>query len=252
MIALVTGGLDRIGAAIAVALAERGFVLALHCRHQAPPAPALAAVLGRPGQRHCVLEADLADEAAVRGLVPAASAALGGPVTCLVNSASTIAEGGWAEVGAAELIAFHRINVVAPVLLVQALAAGLDTDGAGVAINIVDQRIANPPVDQAAYTASKLALGALTPVLARAFAPRVRVNAVGPGLTIPGDDYRPGQAERIVGLMPLERLPAPADIAAAVAYLATAPAVTGQTLLVDGGAALESFRRDFVHLGRDA
>ena len=135
-------------------------------------------------------------------------------------------------------------------LLAQALARALPDGADGAVVNILDQRVLNPPVDQAAYTASKLALANLTRVLARAFAPRVRVNAVAPGLTIPGDDYADDQVRRLAAAMPLGRLPQPADVADAVAFLAGARAVTGQTLFVDGGASLESWPRDFVHMAR--
>jgi NAD(P)-dependent dehydrogenase (short-subunit alcohol dehydrogenase family) len=88
--------------------------------------------------------------------------------------------------------------------------------------------------------------------LARALAPKVRVNAVAPGLVIPTPDYSPQQMEALRAAMPLGLLPNPADVADAVAWLADAPAVTGQTLFVDGGAALKSFERDFLFLERDA
>lgn len=250
-VALVTGGLDRVGAAIAARLAADGWALALHARHPHAMAPVLRGAIEQHGTAYAVFTAELADEPAVLGLVPAAANHFGRPVTALVNSASAIAEGGWADVGGEALLAFHRVNVVAPTLLVRILAAALPDGVTGAVVNIIDQRVANPPVDQAAYTASKLALAGLTRVLARAHAPRLRVNAVGPGLTIPGDDYAPGQADRIAELMPLNCLSTPADIAEAVAFLLQAPAVTGQTLMVDGGASLESYPRDFVHMARD-
>lgn len=251
-VALVTGGLDRVGAVIAARLAEDGWALALHCRESCAPAPVLAEAIARSGTASHVFQADLADDAALERLVPDVAARFGAAPALLVNSASAIEEGSWRTVTADELVRLHRINTVAPALLIRALAALLGDDGRAAAINIIDQRVRNPPIDQAAYTASKLALAGLTRVLARAFAPRLRVNAVAPGLTIPGDDYASGQAERLTDVMPLGRLPEPADIAAAVAYLAEAPAVTGQTVFVDGGAALESFPRDFVHMMRDA
>ena len=248
MIALVTGGLDRVGAAIAARLAAAGATLALHCHHDRPMAPDLAEAIARHRTPHHVFPADLSVVAEAEALVPAVAAHFGAPVTCLVNSASIIREGSWQAITAEALESHHRLNVVTPVLLIRAVAEGLPAGGRACAVNIVDQRVINPPVDQAAYTASKLALAGLTRVLARAFAPAVRINAVGPGLTIPGDDYRPGQADRIAETMPLDRLPRPADIAEAVAYLAGAATVTGQTVMVDGGASLQSFARDFVHM----
>jgi len=250
-VALITGGLDRIGAAIAARLAEDGWALALHCREHCRPAAALADALACTGAPWTIVQADLDREGEVEGLVAAAAAACGAVPTALVNSASRISEGGWENVGLAALLEHHRVNVAAPVLLVRALAGALPADAQAGVVNLLDQRVLNPPVDQAAYSASKLALAGLTRVLARAFAPRLRVNAVAPGLTIPGPDYAEGQVERLRAAMPLRRLPEPADVADAVAFLLRAPAVTGQTVFVDGGASLESWPRDFVHMERD-
>jgi pteridine reductase len=115
-------------------------------------------------------------------------------------------------------------------------------------IHILDQRILNPVADQLAYTLSKQALWQATRTLAISLAPAVRVNAIAPGLTLPTQDYAPGQMDRIAGMMPLGLLPSPADIAEAALYLASARAVTGQTIFVDGGANLTAFPQDFVDL----
>ena len=249
-VALVTGGLDRLGGAIAARLATDGWALALHCRETCAPFPPLAAVIARTGVAVHVVQADFSDDVATKGLIRQVVARFGAAPTCLVNSASVISEGGWDEIGIDALMEHHRINVAAPVLLIQALAGALPDGADGTVINILDQRILNPPVDQAAYTASKLALANLTRVLARAFSPRVRVNAVAPGLTIPGSDYSDDQVRRLAAAMPLGRLPQPEDVADAVAFLAGARAVTGQTLFVDGGASLESWPHDFVNMAR--
>ena len=117
-------------------------------------------------------------------------------------------------------------------------------------INILDQRIDHPHGDQLAYTLSKLALAGLTRTSAASLAPKVRVNAVAPGLTIATPDYDAAQMERLGEMMPLARLPQAEEIAQAVLYLTDASAVTGQTLYVDGGAHLKSYERDFMHLCR--
>ena len=114
-----------------------------------------------------------------------------------------------------------------------------------------DQRIATPVPDQLAYSLSKQALWQATATLAVAFGARARVNAVAPGLTLPTDDYSAGQMTRLAARMPLGALPTPDDIADAVAWLARAEAVTGQTIFVDGGAHLAPLGRDFVALERD-
>ncbi len=250
MLALVTGGLSKLGSVIAARLAADGYDLALHVRDAGEPDAALADRLAAHGARWAVFAADLAGKDAVEGLVARVAAAFGRAPDCLVNSASMLSEGGWAEAGLDALAEHFRVNSAAPIVLARTLAAALGRDGRGAVVNILDQRIRNPPVDQAAYTLSKLALAAATRVTARAFAPTLRVNAVAPGLTVAGEDYAPGQAARLAPLMPLGRLPEAHDVADAVAYLAGAGAVTGQVLFVDGGASLESFPHDFAHMAR--
>jgi NAD(P)-dependent dehydrogenase (short-subunit alcohol dehydrogenase family) len=141
--------------------------------------------------------------------------------------------------------AHHAVNAAAPVTLALAMARA---GAKGSIVNILDQRIANPNRDQLSYTLSKTALAGATRTLAVALAPDLRVNAVAPGLTMPTADYSADQVERCAVTMPLGVLPLPQDVADAVAYFASAPAVTGQTLFVDGGASLKSFERDFLYI----
>ncbi|WP_420137149.1 SDR family oxidoreductase [Sphingomonas sp.] len=251
MLALVTGGLHRVGAAIAARLAEEGYDLALHAHRPGAPCPELAQAIDAHAVRSAVFPADLADPADVESLVEQVTAYFGRAPDALVNSASVITEGAWAELTHSEMFRHLNVNFVAPLLLTRSFAAAL-AGQPGVVVNILDQRVRNAPIDQAAYTASKLALASTTRVTARAFAPNVRINAVAPGMTLPGDDYDPDQWSRLADAMPLRRNSAPRDIADAVAFLASAPSVTGQTLFVDGGANLESYARDFVHMMRDA
>jgi NAD(P)-dependent dehydrogenase (short-subunit alcohol dehydrogenase family) len=247
MLALVTGGLHRLGAAIATRLAQAGYDLALHARCDGQPDRELATAIERHGRDWAIFPADLADPTALPALVPAVADRLGRAPDLLVNSAAIIEEGSWSALTADQLRRHLDINLAAPLLLTGAFAAG----GGRAVVNLVDQRIVNPPVDQAAYTASKLALAGMTLAMARALAPRLRVCAVAPGLTLPTADYDMDQLERLAKLMPLERLARPADVAEAVAYLLRAEAVTGQTIFVDGGAHLEAYPRDFIHLARD-
>lgn len=251
MLALVTGGLHRVGAAIAARLAAGGYDLALHAHRPGEPDPALAEAIATNGVESAVFAADLAHPDAAESLIAQVKAHFGRAPDALVNSASIISEGQWPDLSRAELARHLDVNFIAPMLLTQSFAAALSEDRPGAVVNIVDQRIANPPIDQAAYTVSKLALGSVTRVMARALAPAVRVNAVAPGNTIPADGYQESQWQRLADAMPLERNSAPEDIAEAVAYLLAAPSVTGQTLFVDGGANLESYRRDFLHMLRD-
>lgn len=240
-VALVTGSCARVGAHIAARLADDGWRIALHSGHDRAPEPWLVERVGNAP----VFVADLDDASAVDALPVRVAETLGQPVALLVNNASRFSaldEGA----GFAELEQHLRTNMVAPVALALAVARG----GARAVVNVLDQRIANPPRDQLAYTLSKQGLAEATRTLSIALAPTTRVNAVAPGLTLPTAEYGEGQLDRLAAAMPLARLPKPEDIADAVAWLAQASAVTGQTIFVDGGAHLRAFDRDFVHLDR--
>lgn len=245
-LAVITGGWRRIGAAIARRLAEAGWDLALHAHSAATFDQGFADELAQLGSAVHPLAADLADAAAVTRLLAEATALAGRAPSLLVNCAALFREDTAMTVTAAMLDEHLAVNLAAPVLLTRALA-DLAQDGAAV-VHILDQRVLNPVPDQLSYTLSKQALHAAVRTLARSLAPRVRVNAVAPGLTLPTPDYSDEQWQRLTALMPLERLASPAEIADAVLFLAGARAITGQTIFVDGGAHLESFARDFVYL----
>lgn len=250
-LALVTGGLHRVGAAIAARLAREGYALAIHKRSPGEADAVLADALAETGAECRRFAADLADPAAVEGLVPAVVEAFGRAPDLLVNNAALFAEGEWGELSHAALAEMMQINHHAPVMLAKALVAGGAPDARPAIVNILDQRVVNPVPDQLSYSLSKSALWQATATLAVAFGDRARVNAVAPGLTLATDDYSTGQVERLAGRMPLKALPRPEQIADAVVYLARAEAVTGQTIFVDGGAHLAPLGRDFVVLERD-
>jgi NAD(P)-dependent dehydrogenase (short-subunit alcohol dehydrogenase family) len=247
-LALVTGGMHRLGAAIAARLAAAGYALALHKHHARDPAPELAAALEKHGTNWHRFRADLAEPQQVADLIPDVIAHFGRTPDLLVNNAALFAEGGWETLTAADLQRMTTINMHAPVLLAQAIVAHSLPDSQPAIVNIVDQRVANPVPDQLAYSLSKGALFQSTRTLAVAFGNRARINAVAPGLTLVTDDYAPGQAERIAVRMPLGKLPDVTDVADAVMFLAQATSVTGQTIFVDGGANLAPLGRDFVYL----
>lgn len=245
-LALVTGGWRRIGAAIARALANAGYDLALHAHSAATFDHSFADELTRLGAAVYPLAADLSDAAAVSRLPSDAMALAGRAPSLLVNCAALFREDTAETVTAAMLDEHLAVNLTAPVLLTRALAEL--AAGEAAVVHILDQRVINPVPDQLSYTLSKQALHAAVRTLARSLAPQVRVNAVAPGLTLPTPDYTEEQWLRLTALMPLERLASPGEIADAVVFLALARAVTGQTIFVDGGAHLESFARDFVYL----
>lgn len=249
-LALVTGGLHRVGAAISARLAREGYALALHHHSGGDADPVLAEALAETGADSRRFAADLADPTAVDALIPAVAESFGRAPDLLVNNAALFAEGEWPDLSAATLAGMMQINLSAPVMLAKALVAA-SADKRPAIVNIVDQRVVHPVPDQIAYSLSKSALWQATQTLAVAFGGRARVNAVAPGLTIATGDYSAAQVDRLAKLMPLDALPTPAEIADAVVYLARAEAVTGQTIFVDGGAHLAPLGRDFVALERD-
>lgn len=243
-LALVTGSYRRLGGHIAGRLAKAGYDVALHAsRPGDPDAEVLAAMAGI---RCEAFSADLADPAAVAGLIPAVAERFGRSVDLLVNNASCFRADDDSHPTFESLTAHFAVNAAAPFVLATALAG----QGGTAVVNILDQRIAHPHRDQLAYTLSKQALAEATRTLALALAPAVRVNGVAPGLTIATGDYAADQLDRLATMMPLERLPTADQVADAVLFLAGATASTGQTLYVDGGAGLVRYERDFVHLGR--
>jgi NAD(P)-dependent dehydrogenase (short-subunit alcohol dehydrogenase family) len=248
-LAFVTGGHHRLGARIAEALAVAGYDLAIHGSHDAAPDAALAACLAETGVVCTGFVADFADPAQVAQLMEEVAERCGRAPDVLVNSASIFGQDDLQSITTESLAQHHAVNCAAPVLLIkhwsaQILAAGRK----GAIINLLDQRLTQPHGDQLAYSLSKFALEGFTRIAARTLAPQIRVNAVAPGLTIATDDYADAQIAHLASIMPLGQLPAPQDVAAAVLYLAEAAAVTGQTIIVDGGAHMKSYGRDFMHI----
>jgi NAD(P)-dependent dehydrogenase (short-subunit alcohol dehydrogenase family) len=251
-LALVTGGHRRLGAVIAATLAGAGYRIAIHGSHDAEPDDALAEALAASGLDWHGFIADFADPASAATLLAEVVARFGGPPDLIVNSASIFGQDRLESVTADDLSRHFAINASAPALLTRAFAVSLPAgDRADRAIvNILDQRLAHPHADQFAYTLSKFALAGLTSTSAHALAPRIRVNAVAPGLTLVTPDYGEGQADCLAALMPLARLPLPEEVADAVLYLARARATTGQVIHIDGGAHLVAYDGDFVGMVR--
>jgi len=231
--ALITGGGRRIGAAIALALARAGHAVMLHAHRSRMEAEALASNIVGQGGRARVVLGDLADGAALPRIVAAAAAF--GPLTLLVNNASEFDED---EIATLERARFERamaINLTAPLFLAQAFAAQAP-DGADCSIvNIVDQRVLKLTPRFFSYTLSKSALYAATVTLAQALAPKIRVNAVAPGPTLPSPRQSDEQFAAQARALLLGRGPTPEDVAGAVVYLAGARGVTGTIIPVDGG-----------------
>jgi NAD(P)-dependent dehydrogenase (short-subunit alcohol dehydrogenase family) len=230
--ALVTGAGRRIGAVVAAELARAGFDVAVHYGRSAEDARRTAEMVEARGRRAVMLEADLGKEAEVLDLVPRAIAALG-PLEVLVNNASVFLEDHWDGEERAVWDAHMEVNLRAPLTLARVFAR--ETQGPASIVNIIDQRVLKPTPEFFSYSISKAGLWFATRTLAQALAPRVRVNAVGPGPTLASIHQTPEDfAAEAAGVL-LERPSTPEEIARAVLYLVDAPSVTGQMIAVDAG-----------------
>ena len=232
--ALVTGGALRIGRAIVVDLAKHGWTIAIHYNTSGNAAKALAGDIRDEGGQAVAVRADLAREEETAGLLPRAAEEIG-PITCLVNNASVF-EKDTVETASRESWHAHmQVNLRAPFVLTQAFAARLPKDIGGNVINIIDQRVWNPTPNFTTYTLSKSALWTLTRTLAMALAPAIRVNAVGPGPTLPSWRQTEAEFTRQWSFLPLRRRVMPNEIGEAVRFILDAPAMTGQMIALDGG-----------------
>jgi NAD(P)-dependent dehydrogenase (short-subunit alcohol dehydrogenase family) len=232
-VALVTGGARRIGRSISLRLAEAGYAVAIHCRRADEEGEALAAELRATGAPAQIVAAELGDPKAAAGLMEAASAL--GPVTLLVNNASEFESDTLADLSH-ELWDLHfGVNLRVPVFLARDLAARLPAGRSGAVVNLVDQRVLRPTPAYFSYSLAKSALLFATRTMAQALAPRVRVNAVGPGPTLRGPRQSEEDFARQRSALPLGDGARPEEIAEAVLFLARSRSITGQMLAVDGG-----------------
>ncbi|MCP5367631.1 MAG: SDR family oxidoreductase [Hyphomicrobiales bacterium] len=231
---LITGAARRIGATVARAMAADGWAVAVHHHRSTAEAEALAESIRAGGGAAAALAADLADEAQVATLVPRAAAALG-PVTCLVNNASVFEEDAVDTATRESWDRHMETNLRAPFVLIQSLQKQLPADTVGNVINIIDQRVWNLTPHFTSYTLSKAGLWTLTRTLALALAPRIRVNGIGPGPTLPSPRQSGAEFEAQWRAMPLGRPVAPEEIAAAVRFILDAPSLTGQMIALDSG-----------------
>jgi len=230
--ALVTGAGKRIGRTLALALADAGFDVAVHYGGSAQEAEAVAAEIRAKGRKAVALQADLTDDAQTRALVGRAAEALG-PLSLLVNNASLFLDDSIQTLSREHFDAQIATNLYAPLALAQAFAAQAP-EGSSI-VNLTDQRVWKPTPQFFSYSVSKAGLWFATRMLAQALAPRIRVNAVGPGPTLPSIHQKPGEFDAEAANVPLERRSTPEDIARAVLYLVDAHSTTGQMIAVDGG-----------------
>ena len=252
-VVLVTGASRRLGREIALALAAGGWQVAVHYRASESEAMKTVADCAALAGAPAAFQADLSDEAAVRGLLPAVVARMG-RVDAVVNNASTFEQDSAASFGFAAMDKHLHSNTGAAVLLAQALHAHIAARGAegaggegaqGAVVNLLDQKLWNQNPDFFSYTLSKAALEAAGTMLAMALAPLVRVVGVAPGLTLTSHLLSDEQFQARHKLSPLGRSSTPADVAATVRFVLENRSITGTTLLVDGGQHLMKFERDF-------
>ncbi len=237
-VALVTGGGRRLGRAIALALGRAGFAVGVHARSSLAEAETVAGLIRAQGGRAAVLAADLAQEDQVSGLLAAAAAALG-PVGVLVNNASRFERDSWHDASRESWDAHLEPNLRAPFVLTQNFARDLPAAAEGVVVNLLDQRVWALTPHFVSYTVSKAALWALTQTLALALAPRIRVNAVGPGPALPNTLQTDAQFAAQGAATPLGRGTSPEEVARAVLAILAMPAMTGQMIALDGGQHLQ-------------
>ena len=232
-VVLITGAARRIGAAIALDLAAAGWSVAVHHHRSLAAAQTLVGTIEANGGCAQAFAANLQSEAETSQLVGRVADALG-PVHCLINNASVFERDEALSVTRESWERHMQINLRAPFLLTQAFARQAPEIG-GCVINLLDQRVWNLTPHFTSYTVSKAALWTLTQTLAMALAPKVRVNAIGPGPTLPSVRQSEEQFVRQWSAVPLARPASPSEIADVVRFLLDAPGVTGQMIAVDGG-----------------
>ncbi len=236
-LALITGAAHRLGRAFALSLARQGYAILLHYNHARDEAESAAAEIRALDVPVFLAQADLTDPHAALGLFRVVDKSAH-PLKALVNSAATMQRADARALSVSDWDATLNLNLRAPFILAQQAQSRMRSAGGGLIVNITDVGAEKSWSGFPAYTVSKAALSSLTKVLARSFAPSVRVNAIAPGLVLPADDFPPEEWERLVDRLPLQR-PADVDeVTAALEFLLKNEYITGQTITVDGGYSL--------------
>lgn len=232
--ALVTGGARRIGRAIVEDLAAHGFAVAIHCHRSRTEAERLVADITSRGGRAAIVVADLTDPEAVARVIAQANAAIG-PLRLLVNSASLFIDDSAENFDWADWDRHFALHLKAPAQLTRGFAAQVPAGADGLVVNMIDQRVWRLTPRYFSYTLSKSALWTATQTLALALAPRIRVNAIGPGPTLANTRQQPEDFQAQVDGLILGRGPGLAEFGATIRYLWEARSVTGQMIAIDGG-----------------
>lgn len=249
--ALITGAGKRVGKAIALHLGGQGVMIAVHYRNSQDAAEETAETIRAAGGSAATVRADLESEEETAGLIDAAAGALGTAPTILINSASCFEHDDVTSVTAESWSRHMQVNLRAPLVLSQCFAANLP-DGApgdnahGNIINILDQRVWRLTPDFTSYTVSKSALWTLTRTLAQGLAPRIRVNAVGPGPVLASRHQSAESFAREARAVPLQKGASPEEIARTISFILESQSITGQMIALDGGQHLAWKTPDFL------
>jgi NAD(P)-dependent dehydrogenase (short-subunit alcohol dehydrogenase family) len=234
-VVLITGAAKRIGAAMAEHMALQGWHVALHYHHAEKEAKQLQKHLHAQGAKIALFQADLTDKSAVEALIPRVKAHWGTSVSCLINNAAIFDNDQFGTMTHESFARHWQLMVEAPMFLMQAMQQHCDLAVEGNIINILDYCVLKLPDRFLSYTVSKSALWTATQMAARALAPYIRVNAIGPGPTLPSAKQSPEQFEQSLTHTPLKRATTLEEICHTLDYLLATPSMTGQLLLLDGG-----------------
>lgn len=229
---LVTGGSKRVGRGLCLGLAEAGYRVAVHYNGSQQAADKLVDEIRAKGGQAVSVAANLEDEQQTRGLMDQVIGALG-PVDLLINNASVFEEDSLARMTGSGWDRHFNIHVKAPSLLAGAFAEQQLDDG--LIVNVIDERVWKLTPNFHSYTLSKSAMWTATKTMAQALAPSVRVNAIGPGPTLPSDHQTQGEFDRQIQTLLLKRSPALSEFVDTILYFVTAKSVTGQMIALDGG-----------------
>ncbi|MEO0542840.1 MAG: SDR family oxidoreductase [Pseudomonadota bacterium] len=232
---LVTGGATRIGHAIATGLAAKGHPVAIHANRSLDAATELADLLNADGAKAAAVSADLMDLGATETLLPTASDTLGTPIKVLINNASLFEKDAVEDFSQSALDMHMRIHVGAPSQLIKKLAELHNSEEEALVVNMIDQRVRRLTPHFFSYTLSKSAQWTMTQTSALALAPRIRVNAIGPGPTLKNIRQSDDDFAKQVSAIPLQRGPELGEFAETISYLWHAKSVTGQLICLDGG-----------------
>ncbi|QXQ04905.1 SDR family oxidoreductase [Sphingosinicellaceae bacterium] len=243
--AIVTGGAKRIGAALVRALSADGWFVVIHCNRSRADADALAAELGNAR----VVAADLADPEAADVILAATAGAP--PLGLLVNCASRFDYDRFDDFTLKAWATHIDVNLRAPTLLIRAFAAAVPEGETACVVNLLDAKLASLNPDYFTYTVSKIGLAGVTELAARAFAPKLRVNAIAPAVTLVSGPQSRENFEAVHTMNPLHRGVEVAEIVAALRFIVATPTLNAQTIAIDGGQRLLGLPRDVAYMVKE-